>query len=188
MDPLNQMRTPAGYSLGRGVRLYLRQKGDGPTDRLLLEAARAYAGERIPSPERVFRDKGRPFFLHIDGREAIEASVTHSGPYWLCALGPDPLGVDLQEHRPCRREAIARRFFHPDEAHWLENRPEEDFFRVWAAKESVVKLTGQGIDRDFPRFSVVNGGGIRGWGEVSLQEIPFFPGFSLCLAGLVPGK
>ncbi|WP_147506882.1 4'-phosphopantetheinyl transferase family protein, partial [Acinetobacter baumannii] len=69
----------------------------------------------------------------------------------LVALGEGVrLGVDLELLRPrARLLEIVQRFFHPEEVAWLESLDQADrehwFFRVWCAKESMLKAHGQGI-------------------------------------------
>ena len=71
---------------------------------------------------------------------------------------PCAVGIDIEAPRSCRSQAIARVSFilptslaatHPD-----------DFFRLWCAKESVVKRSGRGIDDQFAQFSVVSDQGL----------------------------
>lgn len=125
-------------------------------------------------------ERGKPYFEE----RTLSFSITHSGDYWVCAVGKNPLGVDLQDERPCKKEAIARRFFHPLEQSFLLENNWEPFFSVWAAKESYVKLTGEGISNQFARFSVVNDRGeMKGVGSAELCFPPFQKGYVLCVCG-----
>lgn len=99
-------------------------------------------------------------------------------------MGEKPLGIDLQDLRPCKKEAIARRFFHPLEQSFLEKNNWKPFFSVWAAKESYVKLTGEGITDRFSRFSVVDDqGNMTRVDSAALRFLPFREGYSLCVCG-----
>ncbi len=100
-----------------------------------------------------FADRSLPFF-----------SLSHSGGITVCAMGPSPCGVDVQEHRFRGKECdtdkilrLANRFFHPEEAEQLNEAPRSEitplFFRIWTAKESYVKYTGEGV-QGFKSFSV----------------------------------
>ena len=137
------------------------------------------AAHHLPQPEQICRaGRQKPRFWP----EPPCFSISHSGDYWACAVAPFPVGIDLQRRQPCRRERIARRFFHPDEAAWLAGRPEEDFFLIWTAKESYVKWTGEGITDRFSGFSVVGAdGGISGCGGAVLRHLPFRADYTLCL-------
>ena len=127
---------------------------------------------------------GKPFFPN---RPALHFSVTHSGGWWLCAFGSAPVGLDLQDHRPAPREKLARRYFHPDEVSFLEARGFEGFFDIWAAKESYVKYTGQGLYTPLDSFSVVQGDGFAVCGA-QLRPLDFCPAHSLCLCTEDPGR
>ena len=83
-------------------------------------------------------------------------SLSHSGDLLLCAFSLSPLGLDMEKLRPIpRAQALARRFFHPQEQQWLADKGETDFFLIWTAKEAAVKWSGQGINQNFHRFSVI---------------------------------
>ncbi|NLF79860.1 MAG: 4'-phosphopantetheinyl transferase superfamily protein, partial [Clostridia bacterium] len=131
--------------------------GDYPCS-ALVDAARCFAaslGLDFPhDPVLACEEHGKPYFAALPG---LHFSLSHSGEYWLAAFAAAPLGIDIQRHQSCRKEAVAERFFHPEEAAWLRRRgyTDEDFFALWTAKESYVKYTGQGIDESFAGFSVI---------------------------------
>ena len=134
-------------------------------------------------------------------------SITDNGIYWVCALSDRQIGIDLQScrvregRRPAeeRYGKMAERFFHKKEAAYVR---EQDtcrrFFRVWAAKESCVKLTGRGIDSDFDRFSVLpeegclpevfEGQPIISWqaGTYRYTEIGAPAGYTFCVCSTEP--
>ena len=105
---------------------------------------------------------GKPYFPNFP---KLHLSISHSGAYWVCALSQVEVGVDIQEHaihkNETRQEAavrfakMARRFFHPVEAKYVEAESFYRFFGVWAARESYVKYTGQGIDASFSEHCVI---------------------------------
>ena len=68
-------------------------------------------------------------------------------------MAPTEVGLDLQLHTKGRKERISSRFFHPQENEYLRRCAYRDFFDIWAAKESYVKYTGQGIDENFASFT-----------------------------------
>ena len=53
-----------------------------------------------------------------------------------------------------RRDSIAARYFHPNEADAVRSSPDPDaaFSRIWCRKEAAVKLSGTGINRQFSSF------------------------------------
>ncbi len=111
----------------------------------LFDPSFPLAGQKIKKTPR-----GKPEFK----QEGAFLSISHSGKYWLLGLAHIPLGVDVQQPRPARFEAIARRFFHPEETAYLASTAYREFYTIWTQKESYVKLTGTGIDSGFRHFSV----------------------------------
>lgn len=151
---------------------------------LLQRSAGAYSG--LP-PEKLNIQTamhGKPFFPQCPD---IHFSITHSGVWWLCAFGPQPVGLDLQQHERCDFMSISHRFLHKDENLFLESSGYENFFDLWTAKESYLKYTGQGLTADLSSFSVVsNGQLVNEIGGVTLTRIYFQPGYSLCLCSISP--
>jgi len=104
--------------------------------------------------------RGKPYFPAQPG---LHFSVSHSGTLWACAFAASEIGLDVQEVRPVRAAALAARYCHAEEQAWLaaHGNTDEAFARLWAAKESVVKQRGTGIDHTFAEFSVAKGDGLR---------------------------
>ncbi|MGI5970978.1 MAG: 4'-phosphopantetheinyl transferase family protein [Oscillospiraceae bacterium] len=149
----------------------------------LVRAARLYTGLRDESLFITSKTaSGKPFFTRLPD---VHFSVSHSGGYWACAFGPSPVGLDLQIHRECDAMKLSRRFFHPDEDAFLLGRGYkfEDFFYIWAAKESFVKYTGEGIARGLDSFSVVPPPE-----KPEIRHIPFQPGYELCICAETIGE
>ena len=112
------------------------------------------------------------------------------------AFSSEPIGIDLQIHKPGRLAALSRRFFHPEEDRYLQAFGFSDFYRVWTAKESFVKFSGEGISGNFGRFSVAGPQGILSRvNGLQLRFVPFRCDYTLCVCAkeissvqLVPGK
>ena len=87
----------------------------------LARCAALFAGEPLAGAEERWpvreSEKGKPFFPLSP---QIHCSVTHSGDYWLGAFSSEPIGIDLQIHKPGRLAALSRRFFHPEEDRYLQ--------------------------------------------------------------------
>ena len=119
----------------------------------LLRYALLQAGVR--PEEQVFMKNqwGKPA---LRSQAAPHFSLSHSGPWAVCALGDSPLGVDIEGHR-CTL-SIARRFFHPREIAQVEALPPEAqpdaLCRLWVAKEAFVKAVGLGFGLPFSSFSI----------------------------------
>ena len=89
---------------GSVLRLYLSRTADEKIDAwALLERALTDRGlEQMPAVERA--PGGKPYF---PDRPELCFSLSHSGPWALCALGDGPVGADVETVRP-RREALLR--------------------------------------------------------------------------------
>lgn len=169
------------------VSLYL-----GPAETQMDSAARvlplaADFAQRfdLPVPREIRREGNKKPVFDTDG---IHFSVSHSGRYWSCTVSDSPVGIDIQEHKSCRYEMIARRFFHPQEALFVLACPAERFFPVWTAKESYVKYTGEGITDRFPSFSTVQNEKIVGCGSTFLQFVSVADDYTLCLCTAAPAE
>lgn len=89
---------------------------------------------------------------------------SHSGDHLLLGLGEHVrLGVDLERlrPRPRMREVVAR-FFHPEEVRWLDSLADAEcgdrFFRLWCAKEALLKAHGHGISFGLHRLQFAEDG------------------------------
>jgi 4'-phosphopantetheinyl transferase len=105
----------------------------------------------LPAEQLAFiRDqRGRPRLQ--PPLQHLDAGWSHSGDQLLIGLGERMLlGVDLElrRRRPRMRE-VAQRFFHPQEITWLAGLDDEHyehwFFRLWCAKEALLKAYGHGL-------------------------------------------
>lgn len=132
----------------------------------------------LTPPKTIIRkDLSKPYF----DCDEIFFSISHSGDYWVCAISNYPIGVDIQKHQPCAMDLITKRFFHRNEQEWVKKNGVNGFFNVFAAKESYVKYTGEGITDFFAEFSVVNNDDITICNKAYLKFIPFKNDYSLCL-------
>ncbi|MCD7837800.1 MAG: 4'-phosphopantetheinyl transferase superfamily protein [Clostridiales bacterium] len=109
-------------------------------NRLLVEH---YPGVALP-PRLNYGWQDKP--LLADAPE-MGLNLSHSGLWAVCALCAAPVGVDLQEERPLRRNLIRR--FAPAEQALLEALPEAErqsaFYDLWCLKEAFCKCTGDGL-------------------------------------------
>lgn len=97
--------------------------------------------------------------------EKIHFNISHSGDWVICAVSGKAVGCDIEkiDQEP---EGVAQRFFHQNEAVYLQKFQGEErnemFFRLWTWKESYMKMTGEGVhllQQDFEILPV--GGQIR---------------------------
>lgn len=119
---------------------------------LLLEYALQKRG--IPAPRVAYGASGKPYLAeHAD----VFMNLSHSGDMVMCAISDGAVGCDIQQIGSVD-PAIANRYFHPKEIEWLHAANDAErqalFYRIWTAKESYVKCTGQGILRGMCDFYV----------------------------------
>lgn len=100
-------------------------------------------------------ENGKPYNGEPGG---LHFSLSHSGAYAALALSENPVGLDIQQLRPVK-EPIVGRVLTAREKEWLDGQPgaaaagtaihrQWRFIRLWAVKESFLKLTGQGLAGD----------------------------------------
>ena len=128
---------------------------------------------------------GKPYFLHAP---QLHFNLSHSGRHWLCAFSGAPVGLDVQQHRACQKQALARRFFSPAEQAFLERTSHAPFFDLWCAKESYLKFTGEGLSGLEAVCTVSPEGGFPSVPGVNLQLLPLFAGYSACLCTASPAE
>ncbi len=84
-------------------------------------------------------------------------NLAHSADEAILAVAMEPVGIDLERLRPMpRAQDFANRWFHPEEKRRLDEATEADhlteFFRIWTAKESSLKLLGKGVGEALPKL------------------------------------
>ena len=89
---------------------------------------------------------GKPFFENIAG---LHFNISHSGSEVAIAFSTNPVGFDMEvldRKRDCL--AIAGRFFTAEESREVKmagDSANKLFARLWTAKESMLKLSGEGL-------------------------------------------
>ena len=118
---------------------------------LLLRRALCEAG--VPAQAQIFSENewGKPY---LPG--GPEFSLSHAGDFAVCAVDDAPVGADIEMARI--GEAVAERFFHPDEVSFLRALPvsgqADARLRLWTAKEAYTKYLGGGLYVPFSSFFV----------------------------------
>lgn len=100
-----------------------------------------------------YAEKGKP---SVAGG-GIDFNISHSQDLAVFAFGLGELGVDVEFIRDVEIEAIARRFFAPDECAWIlsSDTPAQAFFDCWTRKEAYIKAEGGGLSIPLNTFSVL---------------------------------
>ena len=134
------------------------QRGE-PQARTVLAPALGTSAGQLPINRN---ERGRPELGGVFAGH--DTGWSHSGSHLLVALvSHGRVGVDLEriQPRPKMAEVIAR-FFHPAEVAWLlgldETTRQHWFFRVWCAKEALLKAHGHGISFGLHRFALLADG------------------------------
>ncbi|MDR3013210.1 MAG: 4'-phosphopantetheinyl transferase superfamily protein [Chitinispirillales bacterium] len=98
-----------------------------------------------------YGNHGRPRLKNGNGY----FNISHSGNYAILATADDEVGVDIEVIAPYD-EAVINRCFTPEECEWMRREEnDEAFFRLWTAKESIMKATGLGFSLPPESFSVL---------------------------------
>ena len=116
----------------------------------LARQAVHHAARRAGRPiERLDQEQsGRP-----RPRAGIHWSLSHKTRYVAGITAPQPVGIDLEQVRPMAA-GMYERVGRPEDWEMLGGRGSEVFFRLWTAKEAVIKAVGTGL-RDLDRCILV---------------------------------
>lgn len=93
-----------------------------------------------------FGPAGKPYI------EGVSFNLSHAGIYVAAAIGKEAVGIDVEGGRAPSERIAAR--CHPQEVHWYESGNQDKFYRLWTAKESVMKRDGRGIAMGLDSFSI----------------------------------
>ena len=107
--------------------------------RELLAARLAVAPEQVPLD---WEEDGKP----LVGESGLYCSISHSGPFVVCAVAERPVGVDVEVIRSVEEKFI-RRICNEKELHYIRYGDAgclRRFWECWTAKEALFKLTGKG--------------------------------------------
>ena len=109
---------------------------------LLREACREELGlDEVP--ELAWTETGKPYFPSLEG---AHFNLSHCPEAAVCVLDTRPVGIDVESLRPLDGELLER-VLSPRERESLRTDPDPElsFLRLWTKKESLLKLTGEGL-------------------------------------------
>jgi len=112
------------------------------------------------SPEKLnfcLGPKEKPFLQ--SNKENLQFNLSHSGDFILIAVTKDAdIGVDIEQIRTDIDVGIAERFFHANEKNYIAGLTDTEkaavFFRFWAGKEAILKMTGKGLSGSLADFFI----------------------------------
>ncbi|MFP1746935.1 4'-phosphopantetheinyl transferase family protein [Lonsdalea quercina] len=101
---------------------------------------------------------GKPF---LPRHPQLHFNLSHTEAAFAFAIAQDgAVGVDVEGNRGRveHKRGVAKRFFHPDEACWLDQYCDEEayiqaFIRLWTRKEAYLKALGLGLSKPLDSFS-----------------------------------
>lgn len=155
---------------------------------------------------------GKPFVVSSNehgesfamGEPDVQFNISHSGNYVALAIGNEPVGIDVQEHKD-GMDNIAERFFSKEEKEALaaagaaggektggpdNSTPDlerELFYEMWSLKEAYIKAIGKGLSQPLDEFGVINKNGeyklfIKGKESTDYHFAKYdLEGYSLCV-------
>lgn len=101
---------------------------------------------------------GKPFLKNY---QDFHFNLSHSKDWIVCAVGSNPVGIDVEVVKPMEMD-IARRFFSAEEYAGIVSKDERErvshFFELWTLKESYIKAWGKGLSIPLDSFTMrING-------------------------------
>lgn len=119
-------------------------------EKLLAYSLKREHGLELSSLAQSRTAAGKPYFPGCP----VEYSLSHCRGLVCCALSLSPVGVDAEAPRTFS-PALLRRVCTQEELSWLTAQQDQQqaFLSLWTLKESVMKLSGQGIGYGFQRAS-----------------------------------
>ncbi len=118
------------------------------TGRILLKSLLPGMSWEKMITQLTYLEKGKPF---LPGQD-LHFNISHSGNIVVLAWSARPVGIDVVDMRkPLQHPAL---FMHPAECRAMENKAVEEkqlfMQKVWARKEAIGKLSGDGWSPAFP--------------------------------------
>lgn len=91
------------------------------------------------------RENGKPY---LEGQKHF--NISHSGDFVLCAVSDCEIGADIEKIERMRENTFKRIFSPTEKMHYEnEHKGSKDYLcKVWTRKESILKMTGEGLRHD----------------------------------------
>ncbi|MDO4267694.1 MAG: 4'-phosphopantetheinyl transferase superfamily protein [Eubacteriales bacterium] len=123
---------------------------------LLMDIGLSFYGLSERDAVLEYRANGKPY---LKDRPELFFNLSHSGAMAMAVFSDRETGCDVEQIKPARLD-VARRFFTEQEADALTDETLSEaernrlFARYWTIKESVLKVTGEGMRLPLNRFFV----------------------------------
>ena len=115
---------------------------DRKPNKLLSKAGMLLAYDALQQLDALplcYEKSGKP----ISSKEDVHLSISHTEGIAVCVVSDNPIGVDVERYdRLAPKHIIARLSLREQE---LASRSNEDFIKIWTAKEALAKCEGIGI-------------------------------------------
>lgn len=112
-------------------------------------------------------------------------SISHGGEYVILAVDEEKIGCDVEQIR-IPPMLVAERCFTLNERRWPESKDGNGFFKLWTAKESIIKAEGKGFGIPMQSFEVLpmQDGAHEILGKSYYLQWLCFDGHVFCIASL----
>lgn len=102
----------------------------------------------VDKPEFGFGVHGKPFLI---GHPDIHFNLSHCDGVCACVISSHPVGIDVERILHYEDDVMRLTMNETELEHIRRSEnPEAAFIRLWTMKESLLKLTGQGLCDDLP--------------------------------------
>ena len=110
---------------------------------ILLSYGLRENGIDLDACQLIMGTHGKP---QVTGCEGLHFNLSHTGNYAVAVFSDAPVGIDI-EHRRALKQTLLDKCCTKDEQAWIQSQPDKEmaFVRLWTAKESYVKWSGDGI-------------------------------------------
>ncbi len=113
----------------------------------LLTAALVRSFDLKDLPKIAYTTEGKPYFPELP---ALHFSLSHSGPFVVCAMDNAPVGVDIELIIPRSDDLPAYALSNQEFSHFQRLGGDwPAFYSLWTKKEAYCKFTGTGLGKHF---------------------------------------
>jgi 4'-phosphopantetheinyl transferase len=151
---------------------------------LVAAGLRKYGHSRELLKNLGYTEFQRPYIPGVD----FDFNISHSGEFVVCAFSAGHrVGIDIEQIQPVNLKDFETILNNADkEIINKSDDPYATFFRIWSAKEAILKADGCGLINDVYMLKVDEDKGIFNDKVYFLKDLSIHSGYSCCLASLHP--